>query len=424
MSQRIGVRPFLSAAGAMLLAGGAALAPPAQAADGFPDIEFHGLLDARVVRTPDDRSTFDGGLGKLRTGGDPGSRTTTLEEASLTATAHLIPGLDVYTHVRAEGEQRTAVDIIEAYVRWHPAPTGPLSWQVKAGAFFPPISLENDGIAWTSRYTLTPSAINSWVGEELRTEGSEVTLTWRPDGPGGSRFDLIGAVFAGNDGTGEMLDYRGWALIERPAGPLDKLRLPDEVPMHQHRSPPASFQPFAEIDHQPGFYAGGRWTDPLGGELSYLHWDNRGDPSVTNGRAYAWDTDFDSVGYRITPAAGLTLLAQAMRGGTSIYPSPASESDGHFQALYLLASQEWGRFRLSGRFDAFGTHEDTPVTTRPHFDEHGKAYTAAVSYRPLAWMRWTLEGVHVDSRRQQRLNVDLPIEAHENQAQLGVRLFF
>ncbi|MEE3625742.1 hypothetical protein UCD39_17420 [Nitrospirillum sp. BR 11752] len=397
---------------------------PAEAAEGYPDIEFHGLLDARVVRTPDDRSAFDGGLGKLRTGGAPGTRTTTLAEASLMATAHLMPGLDIYTHVRAEGEQRTAVDIIEAYARWRPVPTGALAWQVKAGAFFPPISLENDGLAWTSRYTLTPSAINSWVGEELRTEGSEVTLTWRPEGLGGSRFDLMGAVFAGNDGTGEMLDYRGWGLVERPAGLLDTLRLPDEVAFHQGRSPPARFQPFAEIDHQPGFYVGGRWTDPSAGELSYLHWDNRADPTITNGKAYAWATYFDSLGYKIMPAPGLTLLAQAMRGGTSVQPTVATESEGYFEALYLLISQEWGRFRLSGRFDAFGTHEDTPVTFRPHFDEHGKAYTAALSYRPLAWMRWTVEWVHVDSRRQQRLNVNLPIEAHENQAQLGVRVFF
>ena len=51
--------------------------------------------------------------------------------------------------------------------------TGRVSWSVKAGAFFPTISLENDDLGWTSPYTLTPSAINSWIGEELRTIGSE-----------------------------------------------------------------------------------------------------------------------------------------------------------------------------------------------------------------------------------------------------------
>ena len=47
---------------------------------------------------------------------------------------------------------------------------------MKTGAFFPTISLENDDLGWTSPYTLTPSAINSWIGDELRTIGSEAIL--------------------------------------------------------------------------------------------------------------------------------------------------------------------------------------------------------------------------------------------------------
>ena len=59
-----------------------------------------------------------------------------------------------------------------------PAAAGPVSWSVKTGAFFPTISLENDDLGWTSPYTLTPSAINSWIGEELRTIGSEAILRY------------------------------------------------------------------------------------------------------------------------------------------------------------------------------------------------------------------------------------------------------
>ena len=75
--------------------------------------------------------------------------------------------------LRGEPEQRTGIDMLEGYVSWHPAAAGPVSWSVKTGAFFPTISLENDDLGWTSPYTLTPSAINSWIGEELRTIGSE-----------------------------------------------------------------------------------------------------------------------------------------------------------------------------------------------------------------------------------------------------------
>ena len=64
------------------------------------------------------------------------------------------------------------------------AADGDVSWSVKTGAFFPTISLENDDLGWTSPYTLTPSAINSWIGEELRTIGSEGTCAGDTGGIG------------------------------------------------------------------------------------------------------------------------------------------------------------------------------------------------------------------------------------------------
>ncbi len=81
--------------------------------------------------------------------------------------------LSVLVVARADEEDVRGIDALEAYAAWHPASDGPLNWSVKAGAFFPTISLENDDLGWTSPYTLTPSAINSWIGDELRTIGSE-----------------------------------------------------------------------------------------------------------------------------------------------------------------------------------------------------------------------------------------------------------
>ena len=66
---------------------------------------------------------------------------------------------------------RSGVDALETYLRYDDAGAHDLSWSVKAGAFFPTISLENDDIGWASPYTLTPSAINSWIGDEMRTIG-------------------------------------------------------------------------------------------------------------------------------------------------------------------------------------------------------------------------------------------------------------
>ncbi len=45
------------------------------------------------------------------------------------------------------------------------------------GAFYAPISLENRTVGWDSLYSISSSAINTWLGEELRTIGLETSLT-------------------------------------------------------------------------------------------------------------------------------------------------------------------------------------------------------------------------------------------------------
>ena len=85
------------------------------------------------------------------------------------------------TVLRAEPQTRSVVDALETYLRYDDAGARLYRWSVKAGAFFPTISLENDDLGWTSPYTLTPSAINSWIGDELRTIGSEGTLRWKSE---------------------------------------------------------------------------------------------------------------------------------------------------------------------------------------------------------------------------------------------------
>src|SRR5207344_2211485 len=97
-------------------------------------------------------------------------------------------------------------------------------WSVKLGAFFPPISLENESTGWTSPWTLTPSAIDSWVGEELRTIGAEFHFEHR--GRTGT-FEGGAAAFASNDPAGELLATRGWSRGDPASGWNSSLREPD-----------------------------------------------------------------------------------------------------------------------------------------------------------------------------------------------------
>ena len=136
------------------------------------DFSIDGYADLRVVFPSNEVGWLDGGLGKLRYGAEQSNPEFRIAEVVGQGVVQITPGLMAMTVVRYAPEQRTFFDVLEAFVRWRPVSTTPARFTLKAGAFFPPISLENTEIGWTSPWTLTPSAINAWVGEELRTIGA------------------------------------------------------------------------------------------------------------------------------------------------------------------------------------------------------------------------------------------------------------
>src|SRR6478735_5594405 len=134
----------------------AVLATEAKALDLTDDLSITGYVDARLFAPTDQMSWLKGGLGKFRYG----SGQHFGGEAVLQATWQMTGDLAALTVLRAEPQAPSVVDALEAYLRYAPAADGKFSWSVKAGAFFPTISLENDDLGWASSYSLTPSAIN------------------------------------------------------------------------------------------------------------------------------------------------------------------------------------------------------------------------------------------------------------------------
>lgn len=403
-----------------ILAGGPAVAADLQVAP-WLQLDVAGLADLRIVRTSGLRNSNDGGFGKVRFGADETGAATggRVGDASLVGTALLPNGIALVGHVRAEPYQRTALDVIEAYVRWRPVSTSAWRWQVKVGAFFPSISLENDGIAWSARYTLTPSAINSWVGEELRTIGGEGRLEWRG---AVDRIAIQGALYGWNDPAGLMLAYRGWAFTDRPLGLIDRQQVPNEIAFHTGRVPPVYFDLAREIDDRVGYYAGASWQRDGVGKLAVLRYDNRAD-SKARRTVFAWETKFWSVAAQTELADGLVLMAQAMDGWTQVWPSAIQRSVTDFSAAYLLLGYDVGRWRFGLRGDLFATRERS-LAPRVELSEHGSALTAAISYRLADGLRLTAELLRVDSQRQQREAVGLPARGRETQAQFSIRYYF
>lgn len=155
---------------------------------------FDGYADFRLVVPSNEQSWIDGGFGKLRYGSGDNNPAFKFAEAIGQGVALITPEIMAMGVIRIEPTQVAAVDVLEAFVRYRPVSTNAFRWSVKAGAFFAPISLENTEVGWTSPWTLTPSAINAWVGEELRTIGLEPMLD---TGRSGARFRPMPLSMAG-----------------------------------------------------------------------------------------------------------------------------------------------------------------------------------------------------------------------------------
>jgi multidrug efflux system outer membrane protein len=103
------------------------------------DVAFSGYLDARLIAPTDQQSWVKGGLGKFRFGGGNGN--ARFVEAVGEANATLLDDLSAQVSARIEPTDSSGVDLLEAYQLYAPRPAGAFSWSVKAGAFFPTISL-------------------------------------------------------------------------------------------------------------------------------------------------------------------------------------------------------------------------------------------------------------------------------------------
>jgi hypothetical protein len=382
------------------------------------DFHVQGYLEARLpVPDANDKSWTDGGLGKLRFGDGDDS----LEPAgALSLTWQLSESVVAVADLQAQGQTSPELGVISAWVRWRPVSTSAWRWSLRAGAFFPPVSLENDGIGWTSRWTLTPSAIDSWVGEELRTIGAEARVEHRSATHGNFEFGL--ALFQWNDPAGDLISGRGWALGDVTSPLNATVREPDATNNGQW----IAYKPFVENDGRTGWHADAQWTSPGGLRVRALRYDNRADPNTDSEHAgrevYSWRTRFDSLGAE-WPLRGFVFASQFMDGSTIIEPVPSLYFETKFRAFYLLAARNFGKWRPTLRYDRFRIRNDPEFPDNP-FDEDGHAWTLALNWRPTEQWRLTGEWLRVDSTRGVRLFEGLAARQREDLLQLSLRYQF
>jgi len=380
--------------------------------------ELTAQIDLRAVAVDSPYKSFtEGGLGLLRF--DEAHDDLRLGRAMLNARGPLSETLWADATVSATGDHSThAADLTEASLEWRPYPRNALRLRTQAGAFYPPISLENRSVGWQSPYSLTPSAINTWIGEEIRTIGVQQSVTLI--GPAIDKpFDisLVAGVFGYNDPMGVLIFQRGWAVHDRQTTLFDGLPRPFTSP-----SGDTHIEFFREIDNRPGYYAGAEFRYRAQHLLRAMHYDNRGDPSKNDGKDSAWRSRFDAIGWR-TELADTTLIAQAMLGDTAVGAS--ADGRGRFileyWSYFILASQRTGAHRFTARYDRMYTDTERGAT---FFDsaQTATAWTAAYLWDVGAHWQVAVEAVKIQGSLRQRAVLNQPAAADERLLQLAIRL--
>ncbi len=411
---------------AALFACSAAAAEP----DLFSRQAFEGLIDLRAVAADGQPSYLDGGFGRARYGGNGSGDLRgklSLADAALVWKPQLSWSLGAIVDVEHQDGQEHPFDLVQAYLTFRPTPGGDTRFSARAGFYYPPISEEHEGAAWSVADTITPSAINSWVGEEVKVVGGEGRLTHRF---GDQEVSATVGLFGYDDTSGTLLTFRGWGLTDTKATAFGAFRMPPLDPYMAKRQAPVT-QSTAELDGRVGYYARLDWRPTGRLALSAFYYDNRGDKIAVEDLQWSWATRFWNFGASFDLDEHTRIQSQLMTGQTLMgYPGA-----GHpewinlgFSSAYVLATHGFGRSGLTGRAEYFRTGDRNfdPAVDDPEDNrgEHGWALTAAYRYDLTHNARWMLEVLHV---RSQRPSLDeLGVEPLQNQTlvQTSVRLAF
>lgn len=407
-------------------AGWLMLTAPAAAQTGLVDpASFSGIADIRLVAADGEPSWTDRGFGKLRFGGTSEGEwkpRPIAAEAALVWQPRFSWSIAGKVSMAAQHEQDTPVDLVEAYLTARPLPGGATRISARAGLYWPEISLEHEGPAWSVADMITPSAINSWIGEEVKVIGAEGTIERQL---GGGHVSASAGLFGFNDTAGTLIAFRGWALHDKKATAFGQEKLPPLNDFMRYAQAPDT-RPLIEIDDRPGFYGRIELALAVPARIGLFYYDNRADPQrATPELQWGWHTRFWALGARLDAAPDTWILAQALAGTTEMGIETDEEYwvETRFRAAYARISHRVGDVTISGRIELFDTRE-RGNRMEPSESEDGWAATGAVSWAISPHVQLLGEVLRVDSDRGTRSRVGLAPEQRQTLVQTALRLTF
>ncbi len=378
--------------------------------------------DFRLAAANGERSWTDGGFGKTRFGDETRA---TLAEGAIAWQPKLSfsLGATVVGLVQDKGGKLEA-GLSEAYLHWKPLNGGAVRFGARAGLMWPPVSLEHDGAEWAVTDAITPSAINSWIGEEVKVVGAEGSVSATL---GGHKLNATAALFDVDDTAGALVALRGWALHDVKGLAGRKMPLPPLGEGLEYLQPRYSHS-LKEMDgglfKRPGGYAKLSWQGPWPVRVELFHYDNNGNPEAVNAYLeWGWRTRFDHVGLVAEPRGGLRLVAQALSGRTRMGFLEGGRRwvDTRFRSAFASASQQVGKGSLMVRVEGFETRNRGAFVTAED-NERGWAATAAGKRTLGEHATVLIELLHVSSRREARERVGIEARQVQTVVQAALRL--
>ena len=370
------------------------LAVPAAAAD---TLDVRGFLTGRAGHATGPESWMEGAFGRLDFSGAAASAI-----GEIGVDWDFSPYASVHLHGIARAEPSSfkgrSAGLVAGFIELRNT-SETNRFQLRAGQFFLPTSRENGGDLWSSPYTVTFSAINTWMGQEVRPVGLD--LEWRHTTASFNGLTLGATAFQNNDTMGTLLAWRGWSMGNRlpvydELAPLPPLwSLPVFIP-EQNREGTTPFR--NDLDGITGWSARARVSHTDRAILQVTHLDNRGD-YLLYADEYSWKTKFTIVAAEVGLADETVLAAEWLHGFTGMGPYldflPGRPVLVGFDSAYLLASHKRGRHRFSARVDGFAL-DDRDGSGGENSTEEGYAWTAAWLFDLSPHVRLALEHLQIE----------------------------
>ncbi|WP_206367649.1 hypothetical protein [Sphingomonas piscis] len=385
--------------------------------------------DARLVGASGERSWIDEGFGKLRSSGGAGGEfriKPELGSANIVWQPRAGFAWSATVVASIQGGERSEAGLSEAFASFKPMRRDGLSFSARAGLMWPPISTEHGGADWHVTDTVTPSAINSWVAEELRPLAAEATIAADLNG---HNLSATAAIMSANDTAGTLLAFRGWALHDRRTLAVNRQPLPP-LPEELEYYQPQYTHPLLDVSpgfaRRPGYYARVAWQTPDNVRLELFRYDNRARPEWVNEELeWGWRTRFQQVAAVARPLGELEIKGQAMVGRTQMGIEEQGRLwvDARFKAAFLLATHPLGKGKLAARIEKFHVRQNGSLLTQDA-GEPGRAALLAYSHPLAAGLTGIAEALHVSSRRGQREEIGLAARQTQTQLQVSIRFFW